>query len=123
MALFTPAELREWLQYEEINNDSAVMVERVVAGWLLSATGREDLDSSNDARVFAWAVELGGIAYENPTSMTDDSSGSTSSSWADRRAQILAQAREWALQQAPAASGQLPRWSFPQAQPWPDSLR
>jgi hypothetical protein len=134
MALFDPEQLKTFLRYaaeDDFDADAATLSEKVVAGWLTGATKRTraDLEAAaiGDApQVFSWALELGGIAYENPTSMQDDQVGAGRTTWRDRRAQILESAREWAADQGPAgttATGPLPRGSFPKAQPWPDPPR
>lgn len=123
MAYFTPAQLKTWLHYasdDDFDAEAAELAEQVVAGWLADAT-ETDVDSFDPPKqMFAWAIELGGIAYENPTSMSDDAAGETRSAWMDRRVQILAAARRWASR--PSSTGPvLPRGSFPPAQAWPDS--
>lgn len=124
MAYFTPAQLKTWLRYaseDDFDAAAAELAEQVVAGWLADAT-ETVIDSMNPPpQMFAWALELGGIAYENPTSMSDDAAGETSTSWMDRRSQILAAARRWAAKQPSTAAGVLPRGCFPPAQPWPDA--
>ncbi|WP_435199567.1 hypothetical protein [Janibacter sp. GS2] len=126
MAIFTPAQLRTWLRYDEadvFDEDTAVLVEHVVAGWLLAEVGTlPDLAPEEGHPLFGWAIELGGIAYENPTSMSDDQAGETRSAWADRRVQILAAARRWSeANGATGSSTPVPRGSFPKARSWPDA--
>lgn len=128
MTLFTPEQLKTWLRYDaddDFDADSATLAEKVAAGWLSNATGMtvSALEATREEtpQVFSWALELGGIAYENPTSMQDDQAGAARTTWRDRRAQILEEARAWAVATAPAPTRMaLPRGSFPPAQPWPD---
>lgn len=121
MTLFSPDELAAWLQYE-VEPTSAAQVERVVAGWLSEATGLDAFPDPLPPVLYAWAVELAGIAYENPTSMTDDQAGETRSAWADRKRQILLSATAWGQRTSGTSAAPLPRGRFPAAQPWPDPL-
>ncbi len=126
MQLFTSTELSDWLQYTTVP-ESVLMVERVVAGWLLEATGVDwTLTHTGDlpTTVAGWAIELGGIAYENPTSMTADQTGDIQSGWRDRRSQIMDAARAWAqanLSTAPTSAPAVPRGRFPAVVALPDS--
>ena len=127
MAIFSPAQLRTWLRYDEadvFDDATATLVEQVVAGWLLAEIGSmPDPAPAAGHPLFGWALELGGIAYENPTAMSDDQSGETRSAWADRRLQILAAARRWAESNGMTddTNSPLPQGSFPKARPWPDA--
>lgn len=126
MAIFEPAQLRTWLRYDEaevFDEATAALVEQVVTGWLLAEIGTlPDPAPTQGHPLFGWALELGGIAYENPTAMTDDQAGETRSAWADRRLQILAAARRWAEANGTTGTARpLPRGSFPRAKPWPDA--
>lgn len=126
MAIFSPAQLRTWLRYDEadvFDETTATLVEQVVTGWLLAEIGTlPDPEPTAGHPLFGWALELGGIAYENPTAMSDDQSGETRSAWADRRLQILAAARRWAeAHGTTGTTAALPQGSFPKARPWPDA--
>ena len=95
----------------------------VVAGWILGATGWASVPAEDaiPAPLKAWALELGGIAYENPTSQTDDQTDLVRSAWRDRRSQILAEIRAWAQSNGTVAgSTPAPRGSFPKPLPYPD---
>lgn len=125
MAIFDPEQLRTWLRYDEadvFDADTAKLVEQVVTGWLTAEIGSLPEPAPTEGHpLFGWALELGGIAYENPTSMTSDAAGETNSSWADRRLQVLAAARRWAEANGSTGSSPLPRGSFPKAKAWPDA--
>ena len=126
MTIFTPAQLRTWLRYDEdevFDEDTATLVEQVVTGWLTAEIGALPESAPTQGHpLFGWALELGGIAYENPTAMTSDAAGETNSSWADRRLQILAAARRWAETNGTTGSTTpLPRGSFPKARAWPEA--
>lgn len=127
MPLFTPDDLRTGLRYEvgdDFDEAGAVHAERVVAGWLLDATGLTEFPDPLPEQLWAWAVELGGIYYENPTSLETDASGEVTSGWGmDRRSQVLDSARAWARRTYGPLQGGTPRprGTFPPARPWPDS--
>lgn len=119
-------ELTLFLRYpqdEQISNAAAALAEKVAIGWLSEAAGDWDAEAPPPV-IVSWLFELAGIAYENPTSMESDTSQDTSSSWVDRRAQILANARTWrAARAAEAAASQAvtatSRGCFPPASAWP----
>lgn len=123
--IVTAADLTLFLRYpqdEQITTTAAALAEKVATGWLSEATGT--FPDPLPSPIYSWLIELAGIAYENPTSMESDTSQDTSSSWVDRRLQILANARQWradrdaeadAASQVPAKS----RGCFPPAQAWP----
>ncbi|QIM19880.1 hypothetical protein G7075_00010 [Phycicoccus sp. HDW14] len=121
--LFDAAKLGSWLGYStgDVDDDQCAAVLEVVEGWILGATGWNDIPAEPAKPLRAWALELGGIAYENPTSQTDDQTDLVRSSWRDRRSQILAEIRTWSQSNGSAVGGQLsPRGSFPPARPYPD---
>lgn len=130
MTLFTPDELKQWLHYADESDfaaDDAALAEQVVAGWLSDAIDVDDLDTLGaellgSKRFKAWAIELGGIAYENPTSMSQDGAAEISSQWQlDRRRQILDNVRAWAASRPGSTSTvPMPRGRFPKPAPWPD---
>lgn len=131
--IITPQKLTTFLRYPDddpVSQDSTDLAEEVALGWLSEATGIDDWSDpygpARAAAVRSWVLELAAIAYENPTSMTQDSSGEVQSSWADRRKQILEAAERWALSRGlknPGTALALSRGSFPPAQPWPDPGR
>ena len=115
-------QLRRFLRYpadQPIDADDAKLAEEVAIGWLSDPTGVEEWAYPAPPAIRAWVLELAGIAYENPTSMENDASLDNSSSWRDRRHQILKAAGDWAARNGhttPASSG-VSRASFPPAQP------
>lgn len=126
MPLFTAEQLRTGLRYEvgdDFDTAGAEHAEKVVAGWLLDATGLTEFPAPLPPQLWSWAVELGGIYYENPTSLETDASGEVSSAWGmDRRSQILESARAWSLRTYGRGQGGAPRprGTFPAAGRWPD---
>lgn len=123
MPLFTRKELANWLHYggeDAIAVDEYDVAHKVVNGWILTATDWDTIPEEKVDRLFAWALELGGIAFENPTSQTDDQTDLVRSSWRDRRSQIMNEIRAWAKANGATASGGFPRGSFPKPLPYPD---
>lgn len=120
MSLFTAEELTRQLQYPEsdaISEEDASHTEQVVDGWLSDATELDEWPLPLPKQIKAWAIELGGIAFENPTSMENDSAGDVSSKWRDRREQILRAAHAWGVRRRRDAQQQAatPRGCFPPA--------
>lgn len=126
--IISAAQLTTFLRYpvtDPVSQESAELAERVALGWLSEATGIDEWDwdsHKESSTVFAWVLELTGIAYENPTSMSQDGAGDVQSSWVDRRKQILESAKAWALRRSPSA-GVTSRGSFPPAARWPEPAR
>lgn len=129
MALFDAGDLRAWLRYDAddvFDESSVTIIEQVVSGWLEGALGADpaSFTGTGEQRVLkAWALELGGMAWENPTYMAGDQSGETQSSWfATTRQSILDRAAEWASGRGDSGSVRVPSplGRFPAAQPWPD---
>lgn len=124
--LFTKAELEAWLSYDAdaISETEHGVVEKVVRGWVLSATGWTEVPATTaevPEQVAAWALELGGIAYENPTDQQYDSTNLVQASWRDRKSQILAELALWAASTGTTVQARSrPRGSFPKACPYPD---
>ena len=120
--IISAEELTRFLRYptsEPVDAESTALAENVALGWLSEATGITDWSPetlTQDLTVKAWVLELAGIAYENPTSMENDTAGDVSSQWRDRRSQILKTAEAWARRNghAPAAAGATSRGTFPE---------
>lgn len=126
MAICEPTDLRDFLRYDEDDvfvEKTATLAIKVATGWLTVEVGTIPPTVDDSSPLYAWCLELAGIAYENPTSMSTDQAGETSSAWADRRLQILTTARRWAAEQGsgPVSSVPAPRGTFPPAPSWPDA--
>jgi hypothetical protein len=65
--LFDLGDLPSWLQVPEVDTETATRVRRYVNGWLQDATGLDDWPNPVPDRLWAWAIELAGIVFENPT--------------------------------------------------------
>ena len=119
MPLFTAPELGRFVQ-DDVPAETATVVERVVWGWLKPILGVEDRPLQPSEQLWAWALELGAIAYENPSGLSSYQLGAEQRSYsAERRVAILAEVR----QAGTGASTSTPRGSFPAAPAWPDPIR
>lgn len=117
MPLFTDADLSEWLG-KTVSPDRAVLVERVVWGWVKAVLGSDERPDPVPEELFSAAVELGAIAFENPSSLTDRGLGPFSESFPiERRQEIL---DEIARTLGPAGLADAPQGEFPDALAYPD---
>lgn len=120
MPIVTKAALESWLRYAV--PDDLTALETVVTGWLLEATGWPALPDPLPPTLQAWALELAGIAHENPTGLQQDTSGATSATW-ESKDRVLARVQAWA--EGRTSTGDLvpavpaPRGVFPPAPTWP----
>jgi len=116
-ALFTVADLGDWL-HKPVTEPATVMAERVVWGWLRPILEATERPAEQSAELFSWAIELGGIAHENPAGLSSKQIGPFQEQYsAERREEILA---EVATGGQPAASALAPRGRFPKARRYPD---
>ena len=108
--LFALTDLPSWLQVPSVDTETATRVRRVVSGWLSNATRLSPWppDPVGDD-IFAWAVELAGIAYRNPDAAASESLDDHNVSWEHRlrRKEILDAAR------AAYSTAMSPSFSFP----------
>lgn len=119
--LFEPADLASHLG-GSVTAERGAMVERVVWGWLrpiVSPGGEKPYPV--DPELFSWAIELGGIAHENPAGLSAKAIGPASESFSsERRKEILDEVRT-AYATAGAAAPGAPLGCFPPARPYPDA--
>lgn len=107
--LFDLADLKSWLKVPQIDTEEFARVLRAVNGWLQDATDLTVWPDPVPDYLWAWAIELAGIAYDNPTANASESTGGVSTTKdRARRAQILE-----AAQQKYNPAGK-PQGSFPQ---------
>lgn len=108
--LFDLVDLPSWLQVPGVDTETATRVRRAANGWLQDATGLTDWPSPVPDRLWAWALELAAIAYNNPTSLASEAIDDYQMTVADRlrRREILDLAR-----QAYSTAGK-PMGSFPE---------
>lgn len=121
MPLFTSTELSDWLG-KPVTAARTTVAERVVWGWLKPVLGTATRPEPVPEELFAWAVELGAIAHENPTGLSGRGIGPFSEQFSglrDRRENILNDVRQWAAEQGTALSGQ-PIGEFPEPYAYPD---
>lgn len=118
MTLLTADDVRDLVPQEDFSDGQLAVTMRLVAGWLLDATGLTVLpDPIPDTHaLFAPALELVALVAENPTSLASKTAGPTSRMWplAPRRDAVLARVR--------AKYRAQPSGSFPDPVPLPDAL-
>lgn len=116
--LFTPAELAEWLG-QPVTPQRGVLVERVVWGWLKPVLKLDDRPTPVSEQLFAWAIELGGIAKVNPEGLASYELENEKSDYSsERRDEILRAAAGGGV--IPAGSVAAPVGCFPSARRYPD---
>jgi hypothetical protein len=110
--LFDLGDLPSWLQRPQVDAATATRVRRMVNGWLQDATGLTDWPDPVPDRLWGWALELAGIAIDNPTAVWSETIGATSTVFErgaqGRRREILAAARD-----TYSTAGK-PQFSFPE---------
>lgn len=115
--LFTATELGDWVQ-ADIPAGTAALRERVVWGWLKPILKLEERPEQPSEQLFAWAIELGGIAHENPSGKSAYQLGDENSQYsAERRREILDEVAAGGIS---SATPPQPRGRFPKAQRYPD---
>lgn len=117
--LFTAGDLSHWLQCP-VAAETALTVEQVVWGWVKPILGLTSRPDPTPDELFSQALELGGIAHENPAGLAAYQLGEERSQFsAERRAEIL---RDMASGNLPAGGTPSPRGSFPSARCYPDAV-
>jgi len=107
--LFALTDLPSWLQVPSVDTETATRVRRYASGWLQNATQITPWppDPVPDD-IWAWAIELAGIAFRNPTGVASESIDDYSrGDDAARRADILKAAA------ASYGGSGSPKYSFP----------
>lgn len=88
--LFEPQELEDFLQQGPLVEASVLIARRVATGWLRDATQLADWPEPVPEALFSWALELAGLAYNNPESLAVDQAGGVASTYdRQRRKEIL----------------------------------
>lgn len=108
--LFDLGDLPSWLQVPEVDTETATRVRRAVNGWLQDATGLSVWPDPLPDKLWAWAIELAGIAHENPAAVTSEAIDDYKSVLDRARRQEILDAARAAYN---TASG--PQYSFPEA--------
>lgn len=106
--LFDLADLPSWLQVPAVDTETATRVRRWASGWLATATGITTWPDPVPDQLWAWGIELAGIAFRNPSANSSESIDEYSVSYGDsaRRKEILDAARQ-------AFGAGIPQYSFP----------
>lgn len=113
--LFEVEDLRRLLQLapEEFDTDAATVARRLAAGWLSDATGLTAWPDPLPERLWAWAIELGAIAYNNPeAAQSEQIDDYRVAHDRDRRGQILADARQAYAVATTGPQGSFPDWDW-----------
>lgn len=118
MSLITnKQDVRDLLAQWNLTDAQIALADRLVTGWLRTASGRSDdlHDLADTDPLFSPALELLGLVLDNPTSLASKTSGPTSRTWplASRRDAIIREVKR----QAGGARG-----SFPDPPTWPDPV-
>lgn len=122
MPLFTAKALSDFIR-EPVDDATADQVEKVVWGWLTGPLGLDEHAARPDpvgAQLYAWALELGAIAHENPSGLSSYQLGGEQRGYsAERRAEILAEVKS----SRSGASAGSPTGCFPPPLAYPDPIR
>jgi hypothetical protein len=112
--IFDLGDLPSWLQVPEVDTETATRVRRYANGWLMSATRLTEWPDPIPDALWAWAIELAGIAYHNPTGISREQIDDYLVQYSgERRAEILAAATAmYAGATAPRGSFPVPDWSW-----------
>lgn len=123
MPLFTAKELGDFIR-EPVDDAAAIQVEKVAWGWLTGPLGLTERPTAVGAQLYAWALELGAIALENPSGLSSYQLGAEQRAYsAERRAEILAEVEAVTQRAAGGVAAGSPIGSFPEPLAWPDPIR
>lgn len=112
MPLFTAKQLSDFV-HDDVAIDEAAQAEDVAWGWLAPVLGLEEKPEQAGVQLRSWILELGAIAYDNPTGLEAHQLGAERRQFSqERRREILAEAG------ATVGGGSGPLGSFPE--PLPD---
>jgi hypothetical protein len=95
--LFDLGDLPSWMRVSGVDTETATRYRRAVNGWLQDATGLDTWPSPVPDKLWAWALELAAIVWDNPmanwSSAIDDASTVYERGAQGRRREILDAAR------------------------------
>jgi hypothetical protein len=126
MALVTKTELANFLHQTAVNEAPAAMAIRIAEAWLSSVClNMPPWPVPVPDDLWAWALELASIAYDNPTNTSSRSTDEDTRTWdTRRRKEILdAAAQRYGDGSGSATEGSAPQGSFPIALDWPDEAK
>lgn len=122
-ALFSADDLTHALR-EYVEEDDAVLAERMVWGWLSPILGLDERPDTVSDQLWGWAVELGAIYTENPSGLAAYQLGEERRQYSSaRRNEVLEEVRASVSGDAAAGGTALPRGRFPKAAGYPDPAR
>jgi hypothetical protein len=113
--LFELTDLPSWLQVPAVDTETATRVRRWASGWLETATGiTTPWPSPVPNNLWAWGIELAGIAFRNPDAASSQSIDEYSVSYdRARRKEILdTAARTYSGVNTPLYSFPEPDWHW-----------
>jgi hypothetical protein len=108
--LFDLTDLPSWLQVPAVDTETAIRVRRFANGWLMNATGLTTWPNPIPDNLWAWAIELAGIAFRNPSAAASEGLDDYSVSYDRARRKEILDAAQIAYQ---GTSGGIPLYSFP----------
>lgn len=125
MPLLTPDELRAHLPAYAITDEQANSAIRLVSGWLLEATGLDELPDPAAAPepdlLWSAALELAALVVTNPESLASKTVGPTGRQWPMNPRATAILERVSRHFQGPGALARGDGFgSFPDAATWPD---
>ena len=110
--LFELSDLPSWLQVPSVDTETATRIRQYVNGWLMSATRLTAWPNPVPDDLFAWAIELAGIAFRNPDGAASESIDDYArTNYTARRKEILDAARA-AYSGAATPSYFFPDWDW-----------
>jgi hypothetical protein len=118
--LFDLGDLPSWMQIPEVDAETATRYRRAVNGWLQDATGFTEWPTPVPDQLWAWAIELAAIVFDNPaanwSATIDDTVTVYERGPQGRRQQILNAARAaYNTAGKPQGSFPEPDWYWPTA--------
>lgn len=126
MPLFLPDDLTEFMG-RTADPTRAATVERIVWGWIKPLLGVDERPNPMPDELFAWALEIGAIKYENPTVRIAQTTGPFTVTYvANRSGSPTARIAEIldAIAASPLGSGGgRPSGDFPEPTRFPDPAR
>jgi hypothetical protein len=110
--LFDLTDLPSWLQVPNVDTETATRVRRYASGWLKTATQLTDWPSPVPDDLWAWGIELAGIAFRNPTGNSSQSIDDHSVSFDNGRRQEILDAARAAYSGAGTPQYFFPEWDW-----------
>jgi hypothetical protein len=110
--LFDLVDLPSWLQVPQVDTETATRVRRYASGWLMTATKITSWPSPVPDDLWAWGIELAGIAFRNPSAASSESVDDYSVSYDRARRKEILDAAALAYGGASAPQYSFPEWDW-----------